>query len=212
MDKFPDEIVFHISNLVCDELRSTARVLSTVSKRFHAIFDEFLYRTIDITGYKHMHQLVSNLENIPARCSRIRHLYICDTSDLGPPQRPLPALATDDMNSAIRILVLAAPTVESFAICLSPTIFNTPIISRLFLLAFPQFYELSILGPYPLPSSPQNFPRLRYLHVCGNAWDIGHFNTAAGLFSSGSLTYSFPSLTHLYISGLDRCLSVIEEL
>ncbi|KAJ7879683.1 hypothetical protein B0H13DRAFT_1548053, partial [Mycena leptocephala] len=203
MDTLPDEILLHISNLVCTELRRTARILSTVSKRFHAISCEFLYRVIDIAGHNDIHQLASNLERTSARCRQIQHLYACDTSNLGRPGHPIDVPGTEDVDtdSIIRILEFTAPTVESLAICLSPTNTSAHILSRLFLLPFPQLQELSILGPYPLPSSTGNFPRLRYLHLSGNMGKINRPNVT-DLFSSGSLASSFPCLTHLYMSSL----------
>ncbi|KAF7357926.1 hypothetical protein MVEN_00839000 [Mycena venus] len=215
MTKFPDEVLFRIFESACAKQRNSAQALNTVSKRFHEISTTLLYHTIDNAGYQHIRQLVLNLVRIPFHRRCIRNLCISDSRDLGPPNYAPPTpTPTAELKDIIQLVVWAAPTVETLAVCMFRTISNSRVTDMLFLQLFPCLVELSILAPYSCPPYAGNFPHLQYLHLSRNIWKYG-YHMATDVVSSGSLAKCFPSLTHLYmsgLSGLDSPLSFVTEL
>ncbi|KAG5649114.1 hypothetical protein H0H81_006177 [Sphagnurus paluster] len=149
---------------------------------------------------------MSKLELTPPHLRFIRHLFISTHSN-GEVTDQEPRKLSNGLESTavIRILTLAAPTLETLSFVSTSPAVSTSSISRLFRTSFPRLRELSISGFYPFPSSPGKMPLLERLHLHGN-------RNPHGLLQLGGLDNACPSLTHLRVSGLSMAVSFSMEL
>lgn len=80
MYRCPNEILLYIFELACDDGGSTGRVLSLVSRRFHHLAKDTMYRSVAIVGLKRIKTFVTILEGLPEHKRRVRHLFLSSIS------------------------------------------------------------------------------------------------------------------------------------
>ncbi|RDB24344.1 hypothetical protein Hypma_008404 [Hypsizygus marmoreus] len=205
MNLCPPEIHSLICELACLDDGRTVRALSLVSKYFYEIACPYFYQSIALSGSHNITALAFKLENIPPHLRLIRHLFI-SSEPVEKCDRKLEKIAPSSESMVLlRVLALAAPTLETLSFVHTSPAVSTPIISRLFRLSFPNLRELAVSGFYPFPSSPGKMPVLERLHLHGN-------RNPHGLLQMGGLDQAFSSLTHLRISGLNMAVSFALEL
>lgn len=197
MDRLPPELLTHICSLACTDDGTTVKSLTLASGYLGEVCLPMQYQSLSIISHEDVASLGIKLSHQPEHLRRIFHLHLSLTF---PDHRRL----RKDFNDALRLLQLAAPSVETLAFT-SPNLLATPtFISQLFRIPFPRLRELSIHGYYPLPSfNAIHMPRLEYLHFSGNRNPYGLLRT---------LKDCFPNITHLRISGLSMAVSFAREL
>ncbi|KAG5642017.1 hypothetical protein DXG03_003789 [Asterophora parasitica] len=205
MNLCPPEIHSYICELACLDDGRTVGALSFVSRYFREVARPFLYQSLLISGSEKIATLVTKLENTPPHLRLIRHLFLSTHSITRPSEyeaaKPSSAL---EGTAILRILTIAAPTLETLSFVSASPAMSTSSISRLFRTSFPLLRELSVSGFYPFPSSPGKMPSLERLHLHGN-------RNPHGLLSGG-LDDACPSLTHLRISGISQAVSFAQDL
>ncbi|KAF8803093.1 hypothetical protein BYT27DRAFT_7195968 [Phlegmacium glaucopus] len=212
MDKCPPELHAYICQLTCVDDGNTIRSINKVSRYFYNISKPYLYQNLSISGPEQIHAVATVLETKSKGYLRhIRHLFIHDTTSTieqhGHSHETESAIqATPETHTLIlRIISLAAPTLESLAfIAYSPQT-STSLIARLFKTSFPRLRDLSICGFYPFPTTAGKFPQLERLHLSGN-------RNPHGLLQMSVLESACPSLKLLKISGLVSAASFVMEV
>ncbi|KAJ7581174.1 hypothetical protein C8J56DRAFT_959296 [Mycena floridula] len=183
LESCPPEIIFYICELSC-----SFRALTRVSRYFHEITTPLQYETVEISSMEVVSALVERLEGTKEHLRRIYHLFL----SLSNKDKPSSSLA--------RLLSMASPTLSTFC-----AIASTSILAQIFRTNFPQLMELSVIGMYPFPSTPNSFPRLRRLELNGN-------RNPHGLIQLGCLKLAFPSLRDLSVKGLRSAGSFLKEM
>jgi len=197
----PPEIISYIFELACLDDGHTVRSLSLVAQYLRQLSRPYLYQSLMIVGFDKISALESKLDATPPHLRVIRHLFISTHKPESTSET-----ANDSQSAALlRVLTLAAPTLETLSFVASTSSSSTLAISRLFRTAFPRLRELSVSGFYSFPSSPGKMPRLERLHLHGN-------RNPHGLFQLGVLEEVCPSLTHLRVSSLSMAVSFAGEL
>jgi len=205
MNTCPTELHSYICQLACADDGHTSRSISRVSKYFNNVSRPFRYQIIAISGIDQGIELATRLETIPIHMRRIRHLFISDRSSRKIDRQITKRICDLERNSTIRLLKLAAPTVETLTFHTSCPATSTSLIAALFNIVFPQLVELVVIGYYPFPHVPGTMPRLKRMHLRGN-------RNPHGLLHMDSLRIVCPNLTHLRVSGLSMAISFVEEL
>ncbi|KAI0354467.1 hypothetical protein OH77DRAFT_1496737 [Trametes cingulata] len=211
MDSLPLELHAQIFEFACTDDGSTARSLALVSKYVREVAAPYLYQSLAISGVEQTSELVTRLDATPPHLRRIRHLFLSDWTHSKTLQRAVhvPEDAQDQYIAQkallLRILTLAAPTLETLAIMASCPYTGSSLLGALYSTPMPRLTELSIHGFYPFPHVPGCMPRLERLHLSGN-------RNPHGLLHLGALDAAYPSLTELRISGLMAAVSFAEEL
>ncbi|KAF5385359.1 hypothetical protein D9615_001019 [Tricholomella constricta] len=202
----PPEIHSYICELACLDDGRAVQALSLVSRYFRDIARPFLYQSLSISGSDKISMLASELETTPPHLRSMRHLFISTHPTSGKLNNE-PTIPSTGLESTaiLRILTLAAPTLETLSFVSASPAMSTSSISRLFRTSFPRLRELSVAGFYPFPSSPGKMPSLERLHLHGN-------RNPHGLLQMGGLDEACPSLTHLRVSGLSMAVSFALEL
>ncbi|KAJ4479373.1 hypothetical protein J3R30DRAFT_2752983 [Lentinula aciculospora] len=197
------------------------RSLLLVSQLFHDICVPLKFRCLSLTtasSIERLHQELEHLENSPAHLRKILHLYISLTqSDIQTHTE------CDTISQIFCILHSASETLQTLTIIYHNTLFSTSVLGRLFRNSLPVLTELTIHGLYPFPGRmpltnsklPTSMPSLEMdksfmpmlerLHLSGN-------RNPYGLLQLSSLDESFPSLSHLRISGLLMAGSFVREM
>ncbi|KAI8977780.1 hypothetical protein BD414DRAFT_517027 [Trametes punicea] len=211
MEALPLELHAQIFEFACTDDGSTARSLALVSRYFRDVSAPYLYQSLAISGMEQMNELVTRLDVTPPHLRRIRHLFLSDWS-LSQTKERVVAVSDEaqdryelEKTLALRILTLAAPTVESLVVVASCPFTGPPLLGALFSTPMLHLTELAVHGFYPFPHSPRSMPRLERLHLSGN-------RNPHGLLQLGALDSACPSLAHLRISGLVAAASFAEEL
>ncbi|KAI0643376.1 hypothetical protein C8Q79DRAFT_883161, partial [Trametes meyenii] len=211
MDALPLEIHAHIFEFACIDDGTTARSLALVSRYVREVAAPYLYQSIAISGMEQMSEIVGRLDVIPPHLRRIRHLFLSDWTHSQAKERVVRASeeAQDryeaEKTLALRILALAAPTLETLAVVVSCPYTGPSVLGSLFSTPLPHLVDLAVHGFYPFPHVPRSVPRLERLHLSGN-------RNPHGLLQLGALDAACPSLTHLHVSGLVAAISFVEEL
>lgn len=174
MQSLPPELHSFIVELTCASSpgAQTPRALALTSTYFHAVAAPFLFDTIAVSSEDRASHLLALLESTPAHQRRIHHLF------LGP---------TLCMQSVLRLLYFAAPTLHDLAVAGSSSL-----LAAVFRMHMPQLRVLSVRGFYPV-LRPGAFPRLTHLHVAGNHSPVG---------LPLAVVRACPALTHLCVSSL----------
>ncbi|KAI0370774.1 hypothetical protein BV20DRAFT_930771, partial [Pilatotrama ljubarskyi] len=200
MDTLPLELHAQIFAFACTDDGSTARTLALVSHYFREVATPYLYQSLAISGMEQMSELVARLDVTPPHLRRIRHLFLSDWTHSQTKERVVRTSedAQDrylaEKTFALRILTLAAPTLETLAMMVSCPYTGPPLLGALFSTPMPRLTELSVHGFYPFPHTANSMPRLETLHLSGN-------RNPHGLLHLGTLDTACPSLTELRISG-----------
>ncbi|KAF9260582.1 hypothetical protein L218DRAFT_799253, partial [Marasmius fiardii PR-910] len=197
MDRLPLEIVSQICSLACTDNGTTVKSLRLASRHLDQVCLPMQYQSLSILSHEDVENLVIKLSIQHEHLRRIFHLHL---------SLPFPdhTRLHKEINDIIRLLLLAAPSVETLTFS-SPNPMATPTaISRLFRISFPRLRELSIHGYYPLPNPKViRMPLLEHLHLSGN-------RNPRGLL--GTIKDSFPNITHLRLSGLSAAVSFAREV
>jgi hypothetical protein len=203
MNNCPPELHSYIFELACTDDGSTSRSLALVSKYFRDVAKPFQYQSIALAGPAQIVNLLTHLEKTPPHRRRIRHLFLSDHSyhecDLAPLVTPF------DSAKILRLVTLAAPTLETLSLFAASPSTSTSILAGIFHTYFPRLIELSVAGFYPFPQTAGNLPRLERLHLRGN-------RNPYGLLQAGALDVACPALTHLRVSGLSMAISFVNEV
>ncbi|KAH9841128.1 uncharacterized protein C8Q71DRAFT_804852, partial [Rhodofomes roseus] len=208
MDTLSVELHAQIFEFACVDDGSTARALSLVSRYVHAVAQPFLYRSLAVEGLEQIRALTARLAPNPHYLRRVRHLYLADrktTSDNLRAPHAHPASDADLLHyeetqtAAARLLVLAAPTLETLALAADCPFTGTALIAHLFALELPHLRELAVRGFYPYPAGPYAeepvMLRLERLYLEGN-------RNPHGLLTVSGLREACPALEQLVISGV----------
>lgn len=209
MDKCPPELHAYICELTCIDDGHTIRSINKASRYFYNISKPYLYQNLSISGPKQIRAIAALLETKPKAYLRyIRHLFISDTTEKHEHSQGTDSAiqATPETHTLIlRIISLAASTLQSLAfIAYSPQT-STSLIACLFRTSFPRLRDLTISGFYPFPTTAGKFPRLERLHLNGN-------RNPHGLLQMSVLENACPSLKFLKVSGLGSAASFIKEV
>ncbi|PCH34887.1 hypothetical protein WOLCODRAFT_155537, partial [Wolfiporia cocos MD-104 SS10] len=121
MDTLSVELHAQIFEYACVDDGSTARALSLVSHYFHEVVKPYLYQSLVVCGPAQLAALEARLAPLPPHLRRIRHLFLSDIplSARPKPTPPDPALAAsyDAARELLqRVLLRAAPTLETLAV------------------------------------------------------------------------------------------------
>lgn len=211
MDTLPLELHAQIFAFACSDDGSTAHALALVSKYVREVAAPYRYQSLAISGMEQMSALVSRLDATPPHLRRVRNLFLSDWTRAQTKERVMRTSedAQDryllEKTLALRILTLAAPTLETLTVMVACPYTGPPLLGALFSTPMPRLTELAVHGFYPFPHAPGVMPRLERLHLSGN-------RNPHGLLELGSLDSACPSLTHLHVSGLVAATSFAEEL
>lgn len=207
MDVWPVELFSYIFELACTDDGRTARALSLTSKQVREISRRYLYQSLVLTRPAQLTALLERSENVPCHLRRIKHLFLAlRHSDSTTGSLHSESTCPLEAPFVIKVLHLAAPTLESLSFAAACPLTGTSLLSYLFRIPFPFLAELSLAGLYPFSFQSNNFPNLRYLHfAAGN-------RNPCGLLKFGALDQAFPKLTHLRVSGLSRAGTFMDEL
>lgn len=205
MDTLPTELHALICRKVCADYGSAIRSLNSVSKYFHEVSRPYLYHRTFAFGTGQALALLERLERTPPRLREIHHLFLSDVSpDTSSPK--FPKRLTDRETQALtRIIILAAPTLQSFALVAHSLYCSTALMARVWRTSFPRLQRLALSGFYPFPSAPGRFPTLTHLHLDGN-------RNPHGLLQMGALEDACPALATLTITGLGAAGAFVVEL
>ncbi|KAL0570130.1 hypothetical protein V5O48_011835 [Marasmius crinis-equi] len=197
MDVIPLELVSHICSFACNDDGTTFKSLRATNKYLRQVCFPMQYQSLSLNGHEDVAHLGEKLQAIPEHLRRIFHLHLSLPF-------PDPRSLHDNMNHLTRLLLLASPTLETLAFSTPTEIASSTVIARLFRTPFPHLTELSIHGYYPFPDPAMvEMPLLERLHLSGNRNPYGLLPTLKG---------SFPSLTHLRLSGLSVASSFARDL
>ncbi|CDO76825.1 hypothetical protein BN946_scf185033.g22 [Trametes cinnabarina] len=211
MNALPLELHSQIFEFACTDDGKTARSLALVSRYVHDVSVPYRYQSLSISGLKQMKKLVTRLNVTPHHLRRIRHLFLSDWTHDRTKERVVAtsdeARDTYELEStiALRIITLAAPTVETLAVVVASPFSGPSLLGSLFSTPMPQLTDLAVHGFYPFPHAPRSMPRLEHLHLSGN-------RSPHGLLHFGMLKAACPALIHLRLSGLFASASFAEEL
>ncbi|KAI9065743.1 hypothetical protein FKP32DRAFT_1665249 [Trametes sanguinea] len=211
MNALPLELHAQIFEFACTDDGTTARSLSLVSRYVRDVSAPYRYQSLSIFGLEQMNELVTRLDALPHHLRRIRHLFLSDWTHNQTKGRVVPSSdeALDryelEKTLAVRIITLAAATVETLVVVSSCPYTGPTLLGALFSTPMPRLTELSVHGFYPFPHVPRSMPRLERLHLSGN-------RNPHGLLQLGALDAACPSLVHLHLSGLVAASSFAEEL
>lgn len=208
MNNCPPELHAYICQLTCIDDGQTIRAINKTSRYFYLISKPYLFRTLSLSGPKQIRAITTLLEVSPKEyLHHIRHLFISDTIvDKHGHSQMVAIQATPETHTLIlRIISLAAPTLESLTFIANSPQTSTSLIACLFRTSFPHLQDLTISGFYPFPTSPDKFPRLQRLHLNGN-------RNPHGLLQMSILEHACPSLRSLKISGLGLAASFVMEI
>ncbi|KJA13646.1 hypothetical protein HYPSUDRAFT_49738 [Hypholoma sublateritium FD-334 SS-4] len=205
MDTLPTELHALICQKACADYGSTIRSLNSVSRYFHEVSRSYLYHRTSAFGTAQALRLLERLERTPPRLREIHHLFLSDVSPDASSSK-FPKRLTDRETQALtRIIILAAPTLHSFALVAHSLYCSTALIARVWRTSFPHLQRLALSGFYPFPSAPGRFPKLSHLHLDGN-------RNPHGLLQMGALEDACPTLSTLRISGLGAAGAFVVEL
>ncbi|KAI0824425.1 hypothetical protein BC628DRAFT_1411028 [Trametes gibbosa] len=211
MDTLPLELHAQIFAFACTDDGSSARSLALVSRYVHEVAAPYRYQSIAISGMEQMTELVTRLDTISPHSRRIRHLFLSDWTH-AQTKECIVRMSEDaqdryllEKTLALRILMLAAPTLETLAVMVACPYTGPPLLGALFSTPMPHLTGLAVHGFYPFPHAPGVMPRLERLHLSGN-------RNPHGLLELGALDIACPSLKHLHVSGLVAAASFAEEL
>ncbi|KAF8892318.1 hypothetical protein CPB84DRAFT_1783676 [Gymnopilus junonius] len=206
MDTLPPELHAYICQAVCIDEGDTIRAVNQVSKYFHDVARPYLYHTVSAVGLRQIIALLDRLGHTPSHLRQVHHLFL---SDLPHSKSSTAAsqfrLTLTECNTIMRLVILSAPTLQTFSFFAASPFSSTSLIGRIFRVSFPHLHTLAISGFYPFPSIPGNFPSLARLHLDGN-------RNPQGLFQVSGLEEACPALTDLKVSGLGAAASFILEL
>ncbi|OJT04000.1 hypothetical protein TRAPUB_5329 [Trametes pubescens] len=211
MDTLPLELHAQIFALACSDDGSTAHALALVSTYVREVAAPYRYQSLVISGMEQMSALVSRLDATPPHLRRVRNLFLSDWTRAQTKERVMRTSedAQDryllEKTLALRILTLAASTLETLAVMVACPYTGPPLLGALFSTPMPRLIELTVHGFYPFPHAPRVMPRLERLHLSGN-------RNPHGLLELGSLDSACPSLTHLHVSGLVAATAFADEL
>ncbi|TFY51847.1 hypothetical protein EVJ58_g10347 [Rhodofomes roseus] len=186
--------------------------MDTLSVELHAQIFEFAAAlplpVLAVEGLEQIRALTARLAPNPHYLRRVRHLYLADrktTPDTLRAPHVHPASDADLLHyeetqtAAARLLVLAAPTLETLALAADCPFTGTALIAHLFALELPHLRELAVRGFYPYPAGPYAeepvMLRLERLYLEGN-------RNPHGLLTVSGLREACPALEQLVISGV----------
>ncbi|CAA7263564.1 unnamed protein product [Cyclocybe aegerita] len=198
MNTLPPELHAYICEFACTDDGETIRALRSVSRYFQEVAKPYLYRTVSASDEKQVTGLLERLESTPPHLRYIKNLFLASPDVLHPSNAV-------DPQKLMRIITLAAPTLQTLSFVVHTHLASTSLIARLFRTSFPHLRALIVSGFYPFPSSVGKFPRLQSLHLLGN-------RNPHGLFQMSTLEDACPALTHLRISGLGAAGLFVYEL
>ena len=207
MNMLPPELHAYICELACADGGPTIRSLNATSRYFHDVSTPYLYHAVSVDSQSRLCALLERLDARPTHLRHIRHLFILDGVNICAPKSPTAAAPVDPgtiLRSTLRLITMAAPTLQSFVLS-SQSSSGTTLIARIFRTTFPNLRDLTISGFYPFPSTPGKFPRLQRLHLAGN-------RNPNGLLQMSTLEDACPCLTSLRISDLNLAGSFVIEL
>ncbi|KAH9851001.1 hypothetical protein C2E23DRAFT_733938 [Lenzites betulinus] len=211
MDTLPLELHAQIFTFACTDDGSTARSLALVSHYVHEVAAPYRYQSLAISGLGQMSELVSRLDTTPPHLRRVRSLFLSDWTHAQTRESTI-RMSEDaqdryllEKTLALRILTLAAPTLETLAVVVACPYTGPPLLGALFSTPMPRLKDLSVHGFYPFPHAVGVMPRLERLHLSGN-------RNPHGLLELGALDAACPSLMDLRVSGLVAAASFAEEL
>ncbi|KAJ3517345.1 hypothetical protein NLJ89_g564 [Agrocybe chaxingu] len=198
MNTLPPELHAYICEFACTDDGETMRTLRGLSRYFQEVAKPYLYRTISVFDEKQVAGLLERLESTPPHLRHIKNLFLANPTARSPSNQV-------DSQKLMRIITLAAPTLQTLSFVVHTHLASTSMIARLFRTSFPNLLTLTVSGFYPFPSSVGKFPRLQSLHLLGN-------RNPHGLFQMPTLEDACPALTHLRISGLGAAGLFVYEL
>lgn len=204
MDTLPTELHALICQKACADYGSTIRSLNSVSKYFHEVSRPYLYHRISAFGTGQALALLERLERTPPQLREIHHLFLSDVSPDASSKSPK-RLTDRETQALTRIIILAAPTLHSFALVAHSLYCSTALIARVWRTLFPRLQRLALSGFYPFPSAPGRFPTLTHLQLDGN-------RNPHGLLQMGALEDACPALAELTITGLGAAGAFVVEL
>ena len=215
MNTCPPELHAYICQLTCVDDGLTIRSINKTSRYFNHISKPYLYQTLSLSGPKQVHAVATLLETIPKVYLRhIRHLFIDISKTTDATKKHAQPHKTESGTQAptqdtypliLRIISLAAPTLESLTFITQCPQSSTSLIAALFRTAFPRLQDLTVCGFYPFPTTAGKFPRLKRLHLSGN-------HNPHGLLQMSVLENACPSLQFLKVSGLGSATSFVMEV
>ncbi|KAG7451714.1 uncharacterized protein BT62DRAFT_262467 [Guyanagaster necrorhizus] len=184
----PNELVFLICQLACNDGGKTFSDLSQVSKYFHNITLPLRFTSISLSSPTQFTRLNRELPLLPP-IHNVRHLFISETAK--------------DPSDYISLLQLTSCTLETLSLYMSNGPTSTSLIASVYRVSFPNLRDLMISGFYSYPLAAE-MPKLRRVHFVGNRNPLGLLDIGFDVL--------FPSLTHLRISGVSSAPAFAEEL
>ncbi|KAK0479520.1 hypothetical protein IW261DRAFT_1289895, partial [Armillaria novae-zelandiae] len=184
----PNELVFLICQLACNDGGQTFSVLRQVSKFFHNITLPLRFASISLSSATQFTRLNRELPLLPPTHS-VRHLFISQTPE--------------NLSDYISLLQITSCTLETLSLYMTSGPVSTALIASVYRVSFPNLRDLTISGFYSYPLAAK-MPQLRRVHFVGNRNPLGLLDIGFDVL--------FPSLTHLRISGVSSAPAFAEEL